>query len=67
MNGACDRGGGGGGEEGGGSKFISITESISKIFIPNFVCFPTNKSCKTYHTEFSYCYLGHVLVVGLGC
>ena len=45
---------------------ITITKSISKIFIPNFVCALTNERYKTYHTEFSFCRLGHVLGVGLG-
>ena len=38
---------------------ISITKSISKIFIPNFVCVLTNKRYKTYQTGFSFCPLGH--------
>ena len=38
---------------------ISITKSISKIFIPNFVCVPTNERYKTYQTGFSFCPLGH--------
>ena len=29
---------------------ISITKSISKIFIPNFVCVLTNERYKTYHS-----------------
>ena len=29
---------------------ISITKSISKIFIPNFVCILTNERYKTYQT-----------------
>ena len=37
---------------------ISITKSISKIFIPNFVCVLTNKRYKTYR-------LGHAPGVGL--
>ena len=32
---------------------ISITKSISKIFIPNFVCVLTNERYKTYQTVFS--------------
>ena len=44
---------------------ISITKSISKIFIPNFVCVLTNERNKTYQTGFSFCSLGHVLGVGL--
>ena len=31
---------------------ISITKSISKIFIPNCVCVPTNERYKTYQTGF---------------
>ena len=38
---------------------ISITKSISKIFIPNFVCVLTNERYKTYQTGFSFCRLGH--------
>ena len=44
---------------------ISITKSISKIFIPNFVCVLTNKRYKTYQTGFSFCSLGHAPGVGL--
>ena len=44
---------------------ISITKSISKIFIPNFVCVLTNERYKTYQTGFSFCPLGHVPGVGL--
>ena len=45
---------------------ISITKSISKIFIPNFVCVLTNERYKTYQTGFLFCRLGHALGVGLG-
>ena len=45
---------------------ISITKSISKIFIPNFVCVLTNERCETYQTGFSLCPLGHAPGVGLG-
>ena len=45
---------------------ISITKSISKIFIPNFVCVLTNERYKTYQTDFLFCRLGHALGVGLG-
>ena len=38
---------------------ISITKSISKIFIPNFVCVLTNERYKTYQTGFLFCRLGH--------
>ena len=44
---------------------ISITKSISKIFIPNFVCVLTNKRYKTYQTGFLFCPLGHAPGVGL--
>ena len=43
---------------------ISITKSVSKIFIPNFV-FLTNKRYKTYQMGFSFCHLGHAPRVGL--
>ena len=46
-------------------SLVSITKSISKIFIPNFVCVLTNERYKTYQTGFSFCYLGHVPGVGL--
>ena len=39
--------------------------SISKIFIPNFVCVLTNERYKTYQTGFSFCCLGHAPGVGL--
>ena len=51
-----------------GSKYhlISITKSISKIFIPNFVCVLTNERYKTYQTFFFlFCRLGHAPGVGL--
>ena len=44
---------------------ISITKSISKIFIPNFVCVLTNERYKTYQTGFFFCRLGHAPWVGL--
>ena len=44
---------------------ISITKSISKIFIVNFVCVLTNERYKTYPTEFSFCRMGHAPGVGL--
>ena len=44
---------------------ISITKSISKIFIPNFVCVLTNERYKACLTGFSFCSLGHVPGVGL--
>ena len=33
--------------------------SISKIFIPNFVCVLTNGRYKTYQTGFLFCHPGH--------
>ena len=44
---------------------ISITKSISKIFIPNFVCVLTNERYKTYQTGFLFCLLGHAPGAGL--
>ena len=44
---------------------ISITKSILKIFIPNFVCVLTNERYKTYQTGFLFCRLGHAPGVGL--
>ena len=44
---------------------ISITKSISNIFIPNFVCVLTNERYKTYQTGFLFCPLGHAPGVGL--
>ena len=38
--------------------------SISKIFIPNFVCVLTNERYKTYQTGFLFCCLGHAPGVG---
>ena len=40
---------------------ISITKSISKIFIPNFVCVLTYERYKTYQTGILFCPLGHAL------
>ena len=45
---------------------ISITKSISKIFIQNFVCVLTNKRYKTYQTGSLFCRLGHALGVRFG-
>ena len=39
--------------------------SISKIFLPNFVCVLTNERYKTYQTGFLFCPLGHAPGVGL--
>ena len=44
---------------------ISITKSITKIFIPNFVCVLKNERYKTYQTGFSFCRLDHAPGVGL--
>ena len=44
---------------------ISITKSISKIFIPNIVCVLTNARYKIYQTGFSLCSLGQAPGVGL--
>ena len=49
---------------------LSITKSVSKIFIPNFVCVLANERYKTYQTGFSLCSLGQTPGVGLwgwGC
>ena len=47
---------------------ILITNSISMIFIPNFVCVLINERYKTYQTRFSFCRLGHVSACGhWGC
>ena len=43
---------------------ISITMSVSKIFILNFVYVLTNEDKKTYQMEFLFCCLGHALGVG---
>ena len=44
---------------------ISITKSISKIFIPNFVYVLINERYKTCQTGFLFCPLGHAPGVGL--
>ena len=44
---------------------ISITNLISKIFVPKFVCVLTNERYKTYQMGFSFCCLGHAPGVGL--
>ena len=44
---------------------ISITKSISKICVPNFVCVLTNERYKAYQMRFSFCRLGHAPVAGL--
>ena len=45
---------------------ISITKSISKIFIPNPACVLTNERYKIYQTRFSFCHLDHASGAGLG-
>ena len=63
MNGACP------GALGSSQKvkyhLISVTKSISKIFIPNVVSVLTNERYKTYQMGFSFCRLGHAQGVGL--
>ena len=44
---------------------ISITKSISKIFIRNFVCVLTNERYKICQTNFSFGRLGYAPGVGL--
>ena len=44
---------------------ISTTKSISKIFLPNFVCILTNERYKTYQTGSLFCSLGHASGEGL--
>ena len=44
---------------------ISISKSISKIFIPNFVCVLTNERYKRCQRGFTFCSLGHAPGVGL--
>ena len=46
-------------------NLISITKSISRMFIPNFVCVLTNERYKTYQTGILFCRPGHALGVGL--
>ena len=53
------------GAQGRGQKVQYHLISISKIFIPNFVCVLTNERYKTYQTELSFCCLGHAPGVGL--
>ena len=45
---------------------ISITKSISKIFIPNFVCVLTNERYKKYQTGFTFCHAPGVGLWGAG-
>ena len=47
-------------------NLILVTKSISKTFIPNFVCVLTNERYISYQAELSFCRLGHALGVGLG-
>ena len=46
---------------------ISITKSITKIFIPKFLCVLTNERYKTHQTGFSLYSLGHTPGVKLWC
>ena len=46
-------------------NLFSITKSISKIFIPNFVCVLTNERYKANQAGFLFCPLGHALGMGL--
>ena len=46
--------------------YISISKSIAKIFLPNFVCLLTHERYKTYQIGFSFARLGHAPGVGLG-
>ena len=46
-------------------RLITITMSISKIFIPNFACVLTNERYKTYQTGFLFYCPGHAPGVGL--
>ena len=65
MNGACNSNfflSPGPGE---GQKVKYHLISISKIFIPNFVCVLTNERYTTYQTGFSFRRLGHAPGVGL--
>ena len=43
---------------------ISITKSIPKICVPNFVCVLTNERYKAYQMGFSFCRMGHAPGVG---
>ena len=44
---------------------ISITKSITKICVPNFLCVLTNERYKAYQMEVSFCRLVHAPGVGL--
>ena len=46
-------------------KYHSISNPISKIFIPNFAYVLTNERYKTYQSGFSFCRLGHAPGLGL--
>ena len=46
-------------------SFNLITKSVSKIFIPNFVCVLTNVRFKTNRTGFFFCRRGNAQGVGL--
>ena len=48
----------------------SITKSISKICVPNFLCVLSNGRFKAYQTGFSFCRLSYapaVVLWGAGC
>ena len=47
-------------------NLISMTKSMSKILIPNFMRVLTNERDKTPQTGFSFCRPGHALEVGFG-
>ena len=47
-------------------NLISVTKSISKIFIPIFACAFTNKRYKIYRTSFLFCPLSLVPELRLG-
>ena len=49
---------------------ISITKSISKICVPNFLCVLSNERFKTYQTGLTFCRLSYapgVVLLGAGC
>ena len=48
------------------NHWTKFNQSISKIFIPNFVCALTNERFNTYQMGFLFCRLGHDLGFGLG-
>ena len=50
-----------------GHHLISITKSISKILIPNFLCVLKNERYKTYQMGYTFCHLCHAPGMGLWC